>query len=212
MPRLTLRGGAETNSFFFFPHLLILTVGDVGIYSLSTEIGHIEQLPPPKSRQTGAPPGGARWRSPGGERQSARGRAPDGLNVGLDDGKGCGVGGSRAQRPSEGIRFDWIGAGDLCIKLRLPCDPVFCGGKSTQQRETEPCGGRRLTSCLQPRATGSGGPTAPSLFSSFQPVLSPLWRIQSGLISCAAICWLLVLFPSCVVLLCRFCNCSLLCY
>lgn len=28
--------------------------------------------------------------------------------------------------PSEGIRFDWIGTGDLCIKLRLPCDPVFC--------------------------------------------------------------------------------------
>lgn len=28
--------------------------------------------------------------------------------------------------PSEGIRFDWIWAADLCIKLRLPCDPMFC--------------------------------------------------------------------------------------
>lgn len=42
--------------------------------------------------------------------------------------------------PSEGIRFDWIGPGDLCIKLRLPSDPMFC-------REIQLVAGVQLMSC-----------------------------------------------------------------
>lgn len=35
------------------------------------------------------------------------------------------MGGPCPAWPSGGIRFDWIGVGDLCIKLRLSCDPAF---------------------------------------------------------------------------------------
>lgn len=46
--------------------------------------------------------------------------------------------------PGRGIRFDWIGAGDLYIKLRLPCDPVFHRGIHTAVRGRA-CQGSPLT-------------------------------------------------------------------
>lgn len=62
--------------------------------------------------------------------------------------EGWRVGGPWPAWPSEGIRFDWIGAGDLCIKLRLPCDPVFCREIHTAVRGRA-CWGSPLTSyCL----------------------------------------------------------------
>ncbi len=51
--------------------------------------------------------------------------------------------------PSGGIRFDWIGVGDLCIKLRLPCDPAFRREIHTAVRGRA-CGGSPLTSCALP--------------------------------------------------------------
>lgn len=42
-----------------------------------------------------------------------------------DDGRDGKLVGSTMPGPVGGIRFDWIGVGDLCIKLRLPCDPAF---------------------------------------------------------------------------------------
>lgn len=56
------------------------------------------------------------------------------------------MGGPCSAWPSGGIRFDWIGVGDLCIKLRLPCDPAFHREIHTTVRGRA-CGGSPLTSC-----------------------------------------------------------------
>ena len=68
--------------------------------------------------------------------------------------EGRGVGGPWPAWPSGGIRFDWIGVGDLCIKLRLPCDPAFSLGNPTQQWEAELAEGVRWPAALSPDSTG----------------------------------------------------------
>lgn len=67
--------------------------------------------------------------------------------------EGWRVGGPWPAWPSRGIRFDWIGAGDLCIKLRLPCDPVFHREIHTAVRGRA-CWGSPLTSHTLPDLTG----------------------------------------------------------
>lgn len=66
--------------------------------------------------------------------------------VGWDEGRGWRVGGPWPAWPSGGIRFDWIGVGDLCIKLRLPCDPAIRREIHTAARGRAG-GGSPLTSC-----------------------------------------------------------------
>ncbi len=60
--------------------------------------------------------------------------------------EGWSEGGPWPAWPNGGIRFDWIGVGDLCIKLRLPCDPTFCREIHRAARGRAR-GGSLLTSC-----------------------------------------------------------------
>lgn len=69
--------------------------------------------------------------------------------------------------PSGSIRFDWIGVGDLCIRLRLPCDPVFRREIHTTAGDRA-CGGSRLTSSRPPDSISSALPCrALALFSVY---------------------------------------------
>lgn len=62
------------------------------------------------------------------------------------------MGGPCPAWPTGSIRFDWIGVGDLSIKLRLPCDPAFRGEIHTAVGGRA-CSGSPLTSSALPDST-----------------------------------------------------------
>lgn len=73
--------------------------------------------------------------------------------------------GPRLARPTGSIKFDWIGAGDLCIILRLRCDPDL------QRKSTHLYWRSPLTSSVLPVS-----------------ILSHLMGLRAPDSSCASIC------------------------